>query len=143
MSLTHVVLSSGRAIELTELRMSSTYAGMLEGYPCAPVNDMAINALVRGAQRAYPTTRVHLIPPSREYPDQGAGGFGPVEVLPSVGCVGKFHSTPVDDSLDPFLHRSRLTVVWFQPTPSPPSGTEADATLLDLDWDALAQDHEL
>lgn len=40
MSLSHIPLSSGRSIELTELRMSSTYGGMLEGYPCKPINDM-------------------------------------------------------------------------------------------------------
>ncbi|MFG3662490.1 hypothetical protein [Streptomyces sp. NPDC047706] len=143
MSLTRVVLSSGRSIELTELRMSSTYAGMLEGYPCAPVNDMKINALIRGAQRAYPTRRVHLIPPPRDYPDQGGGAFGPVEVLPAVGCVGAFHSSPVDESHDPALYRSCLTLVWFQPTPAAPSGHEADAGLLGLAWEELAQDDEL
>ncbi|WP_326581587.1 hypothetical protein OIE69_40410 [Actinacidiphila glaucinigra] len=40
MSLSHVLLSSGRSIELTELRMSSTYGGMLEGYPCKRINDI-------------------------------------------------------------------------------------------------------
>ncbi|GGS88417.1 hypothetical protein [Streptomyces chromofuscus] len=143
MSLTRVVLSSGRSIELTELRMSSTYGGMLEGHPCEPVNDMKINALVRGAERAYPTTRVHLIPPPREYPDEGAGAFGPVEVLPAVGCVGAFHSTSVDEAHDPVQYRSRLTVVWFQATPDVPSGHEADAGLLGLAWERLAQDYEL
>ncbi|MEV7994670.1 hypothetical protein AB0O67_22935 [Streptomyces sp. NPDC086077] len=146
MSLTRIILSSGRSIELTELRMTSTYGDMLEGHPCEQLNDMKINALVRGAQRASPTTRVHLIPPQREYPDQKAGGFGPVEVLPAVGCAGAFHSTPVDgshDPLDPVLYRSRLTVVWFQPTPATPSGHEADAGLLALDWEGLAQNHEL
>ncbi|MFJ4469788.1 hypothetical protein ACIP2X_20260 [Streptomyces sp. NPDC089424] len=143
MSLTKIALSRGRSIELTELRMSSTYGDLLEGYPCAPVNDMRINALVRSTQRAYPTTRVHLVPPPREYPDRTAGAFGPVEVLPAVACAGAFRSTPVSASHDPVLYRSRLTVVWFQPTPTTPSGHEADPALLDLDWEELAQDHEL
>ncbi|WP_328724001.1 hypothetical protein OHT52_24135 [Streptomyces sp. NBC_00247] len=34
MSLTSIVLSSGRSIDLSDLRLSSTYGGMLEGCPC-------------------------------------------------------------------------------------------------------------
>ncbi|AWW38712.1 hypothetical protein ADL00_18950 [Streptomyces sp. AS58] len=141
MSLTRVVLSSGRSIDLTELRMTSTYAGMLEGYPCERINDMKINALLRTAQRAYPTTPVHLVTPPRERPDQPAGGFGPVEMLPAVACVGAFHSEALDH--DPVLHRSHLTVVWFQPVPQAPAGHEADPGLRDVEWERLAQDHEL
>lgn len=36
MPLSRTVLSSGRSIELAELRMSSTCDGMLEGYPSKP-----------------------------------------------------------------------------------------------------------
>lgn len=88
--------------------MSSTYGGMLEGYPCKPVNDMKVRSLQRQAERAFPSTPVHAVPPSREYPDQAAGAFGPVEVLPSVACIGAFRSTAVAAELDPVLHRSAL-----------------------------------
>ncbi|MDN0199425.1 hypothetical protein [Streptomyces sp. S.PNR 29] len=143
MSLTRVVLSSGRSIDLAELRLASTYGGMLEGYPCRPVNDMKIKALLHTAERAFPTTPVHLVPPPREYPDQYAGAFGPVEVLPAVSCVGTFHSRAVDRAHDPVLYRSRLTVIWFQPTPRVPSGCDAEAALRDVPWERLAEDHEL
>lgn len=63
MSLTRIILSSGRTIELSELRLSSTYSGLLEGYPCKPVNDMQIAALLRTAEGPTP---VHLIPPDRK-----------------------------------------------------------------------------
>lgn len=86
MSLSRITLTSGRSIELTELRMSSAYGGMLEGYPCRPINDMKVNSLQREAERAFPSTPVHLVPPSREYPDRTAGAFGPVEVLPAVAA---------------------------------------------------------
>ncbi|MGW9211290.1 hypothetical protein ACWGR4_30460 [Embleya sp. NPDC055664] len=143
MSLSRIVLSSGRSIELTELRMSSTYGGMLEGYPCKPVNDMKVRSLQRQAERAFPSTPVHLIPPSREYPDQAAGAFGPVEVLPAVACVGAFRSTAVALELDPVLHRSALTVIWFQTGLDVPSGKDADLVLRSIRWEELAQDHEL
>ncbi|MEU8949363.1 hypothetical protein [Streptomyces sp. NPDC048489] len=143
MSLSHIALSSGRSIELTELRMSSTYGGMLEGYPCKPINDMKVRSLQRQAERAFPSTPVYLVPPSREYPDQTAGAFGPVEVLPSVACIGAFRSTAVAPELDPVLHRSALTVIWFQTGLDVPSGKDAAQVLRSIRWEELAQDYEL
>ncbi|MER7936198.1 MULTISPECIES: hypothetical protein [unclassified Streptomyces] len=143
MSLSRIALSSGRSIELTELRMSSTYGGMLEGYPCKPINDMKVRSLQQQAERAFPSTPVHVIPPSREYPDQTAGAFGPVEVLPSVACLGAFRSTAVAPELDPVLHRSALTVVWFQTGLDVPPGKDAGLVLRGIRWEELARDHEL
>ncbi|MGA5425176.1 hypothetical protein [Streptomyces lavendulocolor] len=143
MSLSHIALASGRSIELTELRMSSTYGGMLEGYPCKPINDMKVRGLQRQAEHRFPSTPVHLVHPSREYPDQTAGAFGPVEVLPSVACIGAFRSTAVAPELDPVLHRSALTVIWFQTGLDVPSGKDADPVLRSIRWEELAQDYEL
>ncbi|MFF4259789.1 hypothetical protein ACFY1L_52460 [Streptomyces sp. NPDC001663] len=143
MSLSHVALLSGRSIELTELRMSSTYGGMLEGYPCKPINDMKVSGLQRQAERAFPSTPVYLVPPSREYPDQTVGAFGPVEVLPSVACLGAFRSAAVAPDLDPVLHRSALTVVWFQAGLDVPSDEDANLALRSIRWEELAQDYEL
>lgn len=143
MPLSHLVLSSGRSLELTELRMSSTYGGMLEGYPCKRINDMTVSGIQREAERAFPFAPVHLVPPLREYPDRTAGPFGPVEVLPSVACMGVFGSTAVAPELDPVLYRSALTVVWFQSLPDVPSGEDADRALRSIRWEDLAQDYEL
>ncbi|MER7912405.1 hypothetical protein [Streptomyces sp. NPDC096068] len=143
MSLSRIDLLSGRSIALTELRMSSTYGGMLEGYPCKLINDMKVRSLQLQAERAFPSTPAHLVPPSREYPDQTAGAFGPVEVLPSVACVGAFHSTEVAPELDPVLHRSALIVIWFQTGLDVPSGENADLGLRSIRWEELAQDYEL
>ncbi|KUL43876.1 hypothetical protein [Streptomyces regalis] len=143
MSLTRVVLASGRSLDLSELQLSSTYGAMLEGYPCKPVNDMKIKGLVRAAEHAHPSSPVHLVPPPREYPDQYAGAFGPVEVLPSVACVGAFHSTALDRDHDPVLYRSALTIIWFQPTARVPSGCDAEEALRQVEWEGLARDHEL
>ncbi|MFJ8938228.1 hypothetical protein ACIRL0_21305 [Streptomyces sp. NPDC102365] len=143
MSLSHMALSSGRSIELIELHISSTYGGMLEGYPCKPVNEMKLRSLQGQAARAFPSTPVHLVPPSREYPDGTAGAFGPVEVLPSVACIGAFRSIAVAPALDPLLHRSALTVIWFQAGLDVPSGEDADLVLRNLRWEELAQDYEL
>ncbi|MFJ5260574.1 hypothetical protein ACIQAC_08935 [Streptomyces sp. NPDC088387] len=145
MSLAQVVLFSGRTIELTELRQSSTYGGMPEGYPsypCRPVNGRRINTLLYSAERCFPAHPVHLVPPPLEHPDVPAGPFGRVEVLPAVACVGVFHSTPITATHDPVLHRSALTIVWFQATARIPTGREADGGLLGVAWDRLAADYE-
>ncbi|MFI8003302.1 hypothetical protein [Streptomyces sp. NPDC086010] len=143
MSLSHILLSSGRSVELSELRMSTTYGGLLEGYPCRRVNDMKVTGLLRQAERAFSFAPVHPVPPSIEYPDQAAGAFGPVEVLPSVACIGVFGSAPVDPELDSVLHRSALVVAWFQTTTDVPSGENADPSLRRVPWDELALDFEL
>ncbi|MEU1849226.1 hypothetical protein ABZ499_08055 [Streptomyces sp. NPDC019990] len=140
MALARLVLASGRSVDLAELRFSSTYGDLPAGYPCRPVNDLRIRGLVCAAERAHPGTPVHLVPPPREYPDQYPGGLGPVEVLPAVACLGTFHSTALDPVHDPVLYRSRLTVVWFQSSPSLPSGSDAEPALRDLDWSRLARD---
>ncbi|MFF3412848.1 hypothetical protein ACFYW8_43345 [Streptomyces sp. NPDC002742] len=139
MSLSHIVLLSGRTIRLTGLRMSSTYGGMLEGYPCKRINDLKVSWLQRQAERAFSSTPVHLVPPSREYPDETAGAFGPVEVLPSVACAGVFDSAALDPSMD----GSTLVVAWFQPAPQVPAGEDADLALRGIDWEELARDYEL
>lgn len=143
MSLSHVVLTSGRSLDLSALHLSSTYGGMLEGYPCKVVNEMMIRGLMRAAEQAFPSTPVHLVPPPREHPDQYTGAFGPVEVLPRVACVGSFRSTALDPAHDPILYRSALTVVWFQSTPHVPSDCDAEPDLRDVAWEELAEDHEL
>ncbi|MDT0389281.1 hypothetical protein [Streptomyces dubilierae] len=141
MALTRLVLASGRSVDLAELRFSSTYGDLPAGYPCKPVNDLRIARLVRAARRAArPGTPVHLVPPVREYPDQYAGGLGPVEVLPAVACLGTFRSTALDPGRDPVTYRSHLVVVWFQATTRLPSGCDAEPALRDLDWTALARD---
>ncbi|MGY1580705.1 hypothetical protein [Streptomyces sp. MN13] len=143
MSLTRVVLASGRSLELVELRLTSTYGGMLEGYPSKPLNDRKVDTLVAAAETAFPFLPVHLVPPPRERHDEPAGPFGPVEVLPSVSCVGSFHSTAVDPEHDPVEYRSGLTVVWYQPTPRVPAEHDADEGLRAIAWEELAVDYEL
>lgn len=143
MPLSHMALSSGRSIELTELRMSTAYGGMLEGYPCRRINDMKVSGLLFQAEHAFSFAPVHLVPPARAYPDQTVGAFGPVEVLPSVACIGVFGSTAIDPELDVALHRSALVVAWFQATPKIPSGQDADPAPRGIRWDELAQDYEL
>nr|WP_030188924.1 hypothetical protein [Streptomyces violaceorubidus] len=143
LSLTRIVQSTGRGLDLAELLLVPTYGDLSHGYPCRPANDQRIQALLHTAARLSPAVPVHLIPPPRAYPDQYPGAFGPVETLPPVACVGRFSSTPLTPANDLVTHRSGLTVIWFQPTPRIPDPYDADPTLRDIDWPTLARDYAL
>jgi hypothetical protein len=143
MSMTRITLTSGRTVALSELRLSATYGGMLEGYPFRMLNDRRIAAAVRGAELDFPQRPVHLVEPVRELPDTPAPAFGPVEMLPFVTCVGALSSEPVDPGHDPALFRSVLTVVWFQAAAAVPEGEDADPGLRSVPWDEVARDVEL
>ncbi|MFI6662783.1 hypothetical protein ACIBL8_45655 [Streptomyces sp. NPDC050523] len=142
MSLTRVVLATGRPVDLAEVRFTSTYGG-LDGYPCKPFNDLVIRGLLSATERSFPTVPVHLVPPPREYPHHFPGAYGPVEILPPVACVGSFRSTPLHPAHDPALSYSALTVIWFQRTTRMPHECDAEASLRGVDWDGLARDHEV
>ncbi|MEU8514601.1 hypothetical protein AB0C76_23840 [Kitasatospora sp. NPDC048722] len=142
MTLARLSLASGRSIELSDVRLSSTYGGMLEGYPFRRLNDLKVQRLLKRAADEWPSVPVHLIEPVRELPDLPAGGFGAVELLPAVTCVGSFSSRPVDPGLSSVSYYSVLTVVWFQATPGVPSD-DAGSGLRGLPWDSIAKDFEL
>ncbi|MCF2530934.1 hypothetical protein [Yinghuangia soli] len=142
MALSQVVLDSGRTVALSELRMSSTYGGMLEGYPFRRWNDMKLDALVTRTKAAH-SAPVHVVEPTRVNPDGFVGAFGPMERFPAVTCTGTFYSRPVDQGLDQPLYRSHLVIVWFQDSLDAPTKATATPGLQATPWDALATDHEL
>ena len=147
MTLASIVLASARDVDLTGLEIFSTYDGMLEGYPCALINDRLLKRLASRPESAYWSSPVHVIAPSRDVREPDPDGiplpFGPREVLPAVYCRAHFRSHPVDDDIDSVDHRSYLTVVWFQPDlRGAPADFVTDA-VFDLPWHELAEDREL
>ncbi|WP_371240344.1 hypothetical protein [Streptomyces pimonensis] len=76
-SLARALLGSGRPADLCELRTSSPYGGLPEGCPWRPLSDRKTDRLLRPAERAFPGAPAHLVPPSREHPDQYAGASVP------------------------------------------------------------------
>lgn len=145
MTLARVALASGRDIELTGLEVFLTYDGLLEGYPNARMNDALLTRLAKRRESAYQTQPVHLVAPSRSQPEYGARElpWGPMEVLPAVYCRGSFRSHPIDEELDGVLHRSWLTVVWFQDDLAVPVPDFVTAAVTDLAWEEFAEDYEL
>jgi hypothetical protein len=137
-TLARITLASGREIDLASLEIFPTYGAMLEGYPCARVNDWT---LARLAARSGPEP-VHVITPPRRYHGQGRGrlALGPVEELPALYCRAYFLSERIDKNLDDALHWSRLTVVWFQDDLASPVADFVTAAVSDLAWHELAED---
>lgn len=145
MTLARISLASGRELELTRLEIFSTYGGMLEGYPCAKMNDRLLSALSKRSKSAYWSPPVHVITPPRSYPDEQPTQlpFGPVENLPGTYCRGAFRSDRIDEQLDDVLHRSYLTVVWFQEGIDLTIPEFVTAAVSALSWEQLAEDSEL
>jgi len=145
MTLARIPLASGRDIALEQLEIFSTYGGMLEGYPCARINDRLLSRLSERRESAYWTPPVHVIAPSRTYPEPESIhlAFGPVEVLPGTYCRGAFRSDRIDEQLDGVLHRSYLTVVWFQEGLDTTVAEFVTSALSGLQWEQFAEDREL
>ncbi|MFI0940509.1 hypothetical protein [Streptomyces sp. NPDC021020] len=141
-SLSRITLTSRRGIYLSDLRMSATYGGLLEGVPTAHVNDHIVDYRLRHARETYPDRPVHLIPPERT--ETGRTGFRgrPVEYLPPVVCLGSFDSTEIDPAHNDGWWTSLLVVVWFQQVAEVPSDTAGLPALRELAWEELARDFE-
>lgn len=141
-TLASITLASGRIVELTSLEVYSTHEGMLEGYPCARVNDLLLNRLARREGQVGRSLPVHVITPERRHPEPGSErlALGPVELLPAVYCRGSFRSDRLDEELDEVLHQSWLTVVWFQDDLVSPVADFVTAAVTGLAWESLAED---
>ncbi|MEU5876740.1 hypothetical protein [Spirillospora sp. NPDC047279] len=146
MALAYITLASGRDVELTRLKVCSTYEGLLEGYPTVSMNDRLLASLARRRAFTYRTAPpVHVIEPPRARPDPGSRRlpFGPMETLPPVYCVGFFESFRVNEDLDEVLHRSWLDVAWFQDDLAGPVAGFVAAAVAGLHWERLAEDYEV
>jgi uncharacterized protein (TIGR02996 family) len=143
-----VQLQSGRLVALRELRQFRVYEGLLEGLPRTELNQRIINGILEEERTRLSTGEPYLIRPD-ETPIQsqrpienrwkGPHLWGQPAALPSVGCVGRFHSShPARDS---GRHFSELVVVWFQEDFALPIDQKAWAQLLVLDWERYAADY--
>ena len=142
MTLALIELASGREVKLVSLEVWATYSALLEGYPCARINDRKLAAFATCTADDPNPGPVHVIQPPRRYPG-GSGPFGPVEELPAVCCRACFQAWPISTELDQALHRSGLTVAWFQDNLAAPVADFVTAAVADLSWDELAADHQL
>lgn len=145
MVLAQLMLPSGRKLLLKDVRLTSTYAGLIDGVPSARLNDREVARLAQCAERTFSGLPLHVIPPPLRYPnsvrhDRPLGLHGR---LPAVGCIGYFTSAEVNRPDDPVLLStefavSELVVVWYQADASTLIGEDALPSLTSLPWDELA-----
>lgn len=141
MALSSITLISRRTVRLTDLRLSSTYGGLLEGVPTKEVNDRIVRHRVDAARKAYGGHfPVHLVPPERTPTGERTRRGEPVEQIPTVACMGVFDSSEIDPAHDDGWWYSVLTVVWSQPEPRVPGPDWAPPGLRELAWEELARD---
>ena len=133
-------LSSGRTISLESLRQWAVYAGLLEGLPTRQLNDAKLQRLVEDARRQDGHDPILITPVQRPIRYEGRYPFGEPAALPSIGCIGRFHSH--EPARDPAKDCSDLTVIWFQDDYAFPLSGEAEQAIVAIDWTTLASDQE-
>jgi hypothetical protein len=138
-----LVLQTGRALSLTFLKQWLVYGGQLEGLPTREKNQYKVADALTQA-RTLKTGEPYLIapretpipyPPGRKYP------FGDPAKIPSIGCIGRFHSH--QHARDSAKDYSELVVVWFQDDFAFPIDPTVLEQLRQLEWERLAQDYEI
>ena len=132
-----LTLASGRTIWLDSLRQWHVYSGLLEGLPTREMNDEQVEHM-RADARERTGHEPHLIAPVQTaIAYEGRYPFGEPARLPPIACEAAFESAGKDP-----LHFAQLTVIWFQDDYAFPLSPEAEAAIVSLDWDRLADEQE-
>ncbi len=140
----HEIRFSDRTVKLVELRQSVVYEGLIEGLPTQRMNKAEIAAAMKIAQEIIASSSPVLLPPKTkevEWLRPTPYPFGKPEQIPSICCIGRFHSyTHARDSSKDF---SMLCVVWFQEQMGPPLDSEIINQFALVNWASQAADFEL
>jgi hypothetical protein len=133
-----LTLKTSREVCLVSLRQWNVYAGLLEGLPTRKMNDATIERVRREARERVGHDPFVVEPTQTPIDHAGRYPFGEPASLPRIACVGDFVSTGRDPTFE-----TTLTVIWFQDEFAFPLDAEVASALAELDWDALAHEHEL
>jgi hypothetical protein len=81
-----------------------------------------------------------IVPVQQPIKHDGRYPFGDPAALPSIACMGRFHShKPARDSSKDC---SDLTMIWFQDDYAFPLSADAERAIIAVDWDGLACDRD-
>ena len=122
-------LPSGRNVFLSDLKLSSTYAGALEGSP---------ETLTPHLRKGIAQSVQKSLPPGTPLVIIGAE----VEVLPSYRWIAKFISRRGVKTTDPD-YSSRLYLCWFSEELYRDLPGAIEEILLPIDWESLAADYDM
>ncbi len=130
------LLACGTVISLTNIDQSTTYGGMLEGYPNSEMNAAIIARCMQRAEKKY-GQKPYLIAPiekpnSREMP----AGKRPWIELPRISCTADFFSQSFGE------FGSSLTVCWYQDDFAFPIASSVLEELHRLVWREHARPHD-
>lgn len=133
-------LASGRTLRLLQFSQRDIYVNVVEGVPCALVNDRAIETARHEGERMSGHVALLLEPTPTPLPNprQETGEFAPARI-PSIVCHAHFRSapTPRAQASDDV---SELAVIWFQEHYGWPSDDVMLQALRTIDWDRWAED---
>ena len=133
-------LSNGFTVRLESLEQWAVYAGLLEGLPTKQRNDAELKRLVDEAERRDGHPPFLIIPVQEPIRYEGRYPFGEPARLPSIGCIGRFHS--LEPARDSSKDCSDLTIIWFQNDYAFPLDLETERAIAAVDWKTLARDGE-
>jgi hypothetical protein len=134
-----ITLDSGRVLELTELHVSSTYGGWMEGVPTPSDNDRIIERLRDKGIEMFGAWPVHVVDGPRT-PRPRQGSYRPHEQLPGVTCIGRFESVALHPAPHALMPSSNAIIAWFQNDFSAVFGVDAQARLRAVQWEQFAKD---
>ena len=122
---------SGRDVWVRSFSYSSTYAGLLEGFPDKSYNDDRVERC--RSERRFPNDPLPLVirPVSRK-------GLRGGVWMPPICCRAELYSVP---PVDPDMHFSVLTVIWFcTPFFDARLRDVIKAAISNIDWERHATD---
>ena len=139
MPILDLTLADGRKVWAESVHVTSTYAGLIEGYPRKPSNDQRISDLPETAAEMFGVNTVHVLePPRRPGTRPLPSSLPPAEYLPNCTVMAEFVSLPIDEA----NHASTLILCWFQEEPFPVPSDEIRLQIEALPWNTLALDFE-
>ncbi len=131
-----IEFACGTRASITELNQSSTYNGMLEGYPNQRINAILVKGFTEQLEKKH-GQKVLLIPPiETPKPDEFAPLRNPWMELPGVACEAHLFSK----SLGEF--GSSLIVCWYQDEFAFPVARSVLEALACIAWRERARPHD-
>lgn len=129
-------LACGTVINLMSLDQSSTYGGMLEGYPNPDMNAGIVQRLVKHIEKKDRHTPYLIAPTERQVQHEVSTDRKPWVELPSIQCTAFFYSK----SLGEF--GSSLFLCWYQEDFAFPIDPSVLKELYGISWPQHARPHD-
>lgn len=127
-------LNSGRVVQLDDLHIALTYAGLLEGIPDAEYNERLVQQAIRAMVPIWGERPTYLCSPKTRRVTEAGRSY---ERLPEL----RYHAWLTSHPMDPRWCDSEVVAIWYGPKePDVPVRHIVIRDLKDLPWEQCAQD---